>query len=59
MNRPFCRWDFWAASCGLYLQGLGLSLWPAQVVINEPITKTGNKPRMVAQTTKAETIKIS
>jgi hypothetical protein len=25
MNRPFCRWDFWVASCGLYLQGLSLS----------------------------------
>ena len=35
------------------------ALWSAQVVINEPMTKTGNKPKMVAQTTKAETIKIS
>ena len=26
MNRPFCRWDFWAASCELYLQGLSLSI---------------------------------
>ena len=26
MNRPFCRWGFWAASRGLYLQGLSLSI---------------------------------
>ena len=35
------------------------SPWPAQVVISAPITKTGNKPKTTAQTTKAETIKMS
>jgi hypothetical protein len=46
--------------CGLHLQGLGFqSPWPAQVVINAPIIKIGNKPKTTAQTTKAETIKMS
>jgi hypothetical protein len=32
---------------------------PAQVVINAPITRIGNKPKTTAQTTNAETIKMS
>jgi hypothetical protein len=33
--------------------------WSAQVDISAPKTKTGNKPKTTAQTTKAETIKMS
>jgi hypothetical protein len=50
----------WAASCSLDLQGLSLPIAVApQVVINAPMTKTGNKPRMIAQTTKVVTIRMS
>jgi hypothetical protein len=46
--------------CGLHLQGLDFSIAvAAQVVISAPMTKTGNKPKTTAQTTKAETIEMS